>query len=148
MNNTINALRAENENLKAENARLAANQGDPDALARANAKIAQLENELDACRASKGAEVSDSDVLVYFDFDSAKLSNEATAALDAIPAGSNVSIKAYASPEGRPDYNKKLSQRRANAVKKYLEGRNVTVSNAEGLGVDGPTSQRLAIVSK
>ena len=58
-----------------------------------------------------------------------------------------VKVVAYASPEGTESYNKKLSQRRANAVADYLRAKGVTVTEVYGAGVNGNTSNRIAIVT-
>ncbi|MBQ2060998.1 MAG: OmpA family protein, partial [Prevotella sp.] len=64
-----------------------------------------------------------------------------------IAAGKHVEIVGTASPEGSAEKNQILSQDRANAVKSYLEGRGVIVDSAVGKGVQGTTSNRLAIVT-
>lgn len=74
------------------------------------------------------------------------LDDAAKAELDQIAEGTEVAVVATASPEGSKLRNKVLSQKRADAVKEYLEGRKVKVVSAEGLGVTGPTSNRVAIV--
>ena len=52
------------------------------------------------------------------------------------------------SSEGSTEYNKELSQRRADAVKAYLEGRGARVESAVGHGVQfGATTGRIAVVS-
>ena len=58
-----------------------------------------------------------------------------------------VCVIATASPEGTAEYNKALSQRRADVVKAYLEARGVTVEKAEGLGVQGDASGRVSVVT-
>lgn len=83
--------------------------------------------------------------IVLFAFDSAELTDEAKAVLDSV-AG-KVSVVAYASPEGSDKYNTDLSHRRAEAVKTYLINRGITVISAEGKGVTGKASNRIAIVS-
>jgi len=83
--------------------------------------------------------------VVYFAFDSAELSDEAKAELNNI--NGSVSIEAYASPEGNSNYNKELSQRRADAVARYLTARGVTIRNAVGYGVKDETSNRIVIVN-
>ena len=60
----------------------------------------------------------------------------------------NVEIQAYASPEGTAAYNQKLSERRAAAVRDFLTNNtNVNVVSAEGRGVNGAESARVAIVT-
>lgn len=83
--------------------------------------------------------------VVYFSKNSDVLTDAAKTVLDKI--NGTVKISAYASPEGTDAYNKALSQRRADAVKSYLEGRGVTVTDATGYGVDGEASNRVAVVA-
>lgn len=83
-------------------------------------------------------------VYVMFAKNSAELSDNAKATLDAITG--TVTISATASPEGTADYNLALSQRRADAVKAYLEAKGVKVTEAVGRGVLGDDSNRVAIV--
>ena len=90
------------------------------------------------------AEVS-ADTYVFFAFDSDVLTDDAKAVLDQVTG--TVEVVAYASPEGSEQYNKELSQRRADVVKAYLESRGVKVNKAEGLGVNGKASNRVAIVA-
>lgn len=83
--------------------------------------------------------------IVAFAQGSAELSNDAKATLDAIKG--SVKIKAYASPEGGKKRNDALSEERADVIKSYLENNGVRVLSAEGLGVNGKTSNRIAIVT-
>lgn len=86
------------------------------------------------------------DFVVMFAQNSDVLTDDAKKVLDAVKEGSNVKVTATASPEGGDEYNKILSQKRANVVKEYLEGRGVQVLEADGLGVVGEASNRVAIV--
>ena len=88
------------------------------------------------------------DNLVFVTFAQGKydLTNEAKNALDAVKSGRHVQIIGTASPEGPKDLNDRLSQNRANVVAKYLQGRGVVVDEAKGQGVQGVTSNRLAVV--
>jgi outer membrane protein OmpA-like peptidoglycan-associated protein len=72
---------------------------------------------------------------VKFAFNSAELTDEAKAVLDEIAAGTEVDLSGFASPEGNGAYNDKLSQKRADAVAKYLESKGVKVKSALGKGV-------------
>ena len=72
---------------------------------------------------------------VKFAFNSAKLTDDAKAELDKVPAGAEVSLEGFASPEGNAKYNQKLSQKRADAVAKYLTDKGVKVKSAVGKGV-------------
>ena len=88
------------------------------------------------------------DTYVFFAFDSAELDDRAKAELDKIGQNGVYDIVAFASNEGNKEYNKALSQRRADAVKKYLEDRGCKINSAEGKGVVfGPTTGRVAIVT-
>ena len=74
------------------------------------------------------------------------ISEDAKVDLNSIKAGSHVQIIGTASPEGNAEWNQKLSMNRANAVAAYLESRGVIIDAIEGRGVEGKTSNRLAIV--
>ena len=67
-------------------------------------------------------------------------------ALNKIKSGSHVEIVGTASPEGSKELNDRLSQARADAVASYLKTRGVIVDSASGKGVQGVTSNRLAVV--
>lgn len=68
---------------------------------------------------------------VYFDFDRYVIKPEYTALLDAHAAylranpSSSVIIQGHTDERGTPEYNIALGERRANAVKAYLQGRGV-----------------------
>ncbi len=88
------------------------------------------------------------DNLYFVTFQQGKsiLVKDAKAALDNIAAGSHVEIVGTASPEGSKELNDRLSQARADVVAKYLQDRGVIVDSATGKGVQGVTSNRLAVV--
>ena len=91
---------------------------------------------------------ANTDTYVFFAFDSAELDSRAKEQLDKLGQNGVYVIDAYASSEGNTEYNKVLSQRRADAVKKYLEGRGCKVDTTTGHGVVfGPTTGRIAIVT-
>jgi len=71
-------------------------------------------------------------VVVYFDFDSAKLKEREKKKL--LGVDGKVRIEGFASPEGPERYNLKLSERRAQSVAKFLQGRGVEVLSIKGLG--------------
>lgn len=83
--------------------------------------------------------------VVTFPVNSAEISN--TAELDGIKAGSNVEVVAYASPEGKLKANQRLSQKRAEAVAKYLHDKGVNVTGIVAKGADSSHSNRIAIVT-
>lgn len=85
------------------------------------------------------------DTFVFFRQNSDILTAEAREKLKTVKG--TVCVTATASPEGDANYNKRLSQRRANAVKEFLESHGVTVESAEGLGVVNNESGRVAIVT-
>ena len=83
---------------------------------------------------------------VFFAKNSSILTEQAKETLKSINAVA-VSIKAYASPEGDAAYNKRLSERRAAAVQDFLTNNTtVKVTSAEGCGVSGAESARVAII--
>jgi len=85
---------------------------------------------------------------VYFGYDSAELDARAKETLDKLGENGIYVVKAYASSEGSTEYNKALSQRRADAVKAYLEERGCRVESATGYGVlFGTTTGRVAVVT-
>ena len=84
---------------------------------------------------------------VFFAFNSAELDARAKETLDKFGQNGVYVIDAYASSEGNTEYNKVLSQRRADAVKKYLEDRGCKVDSAVGHGVQfGTTTGRVAVI--
>lgn len=85
-------------------------------------------------------------VFVTFAQGKSELTADARAALNNIKEGRHVQIVGTASPEGNPELNQKLSQARADAVAQYLLTRGVAVDEATGKGVQGTTSNRLAVV--
>ena len=94
---------------------------------------------------AKEVNVSD---LVFVTFAQGKsaLTKDAKKALDNIASGKHVAITGTASPEGSKAINDRLSQERANRVAEYLKSKGVNVDKAEGKGVQGNTSNRLAVV--
>ena len=86
--------------------------------------------------------------LVFVTFAQGKsvLTNDAKAALDNIKEGVHVQVVGTASPEGSKEINDRISQARADVVANYLKGRGVNVDEATGKGVQGTTSNRLAVV--
>jgi len=84
---------------------------------------------------------------VYFALNSDELDARAKETLDKLGQNGVYAVDAYASSEGSTEYNLALSQRRADAVKAYLEGRGARVDSAVGHGVQfGTTTGRVAIV--
>ena len=88
------------------------------------------------------------DTYVFLAFDSDELDARAKAELDKLGQNGIYRVDAYASNEGGAEYNMELSQRRADAVKAYLEERGCKVDAAEGHGIAfGITTGRVAIVT-
>lgn len=83
--------------------------------------------------------------VVTFPVNSAEIGN--TSELDGIKSGSNVEIVAYASPEGKSSVNQQLSQKRADAVAKYLQNKGVNVTRIIAKGADSNHANRIAIVT-
>ncbi|AXV48597.1 OmpA family protein [Prevotella denticola] len=86
--------------------------------------------------------------LVFVTFAQGKyaLTNDAKSALNNVKEGSHVQVVGTASPEGSKEINDRLSQARADVVANYLKARGVNVDEATGKGVQGTTSNRLAVV--
>ena len=95
----------------------------------------------------KVKELSVSDlVFVTFAQGKSNLTREAKAALNNVKEGSHVQVVGTASPEGSKEINDRLSQARADVVANYLKSRGVNIDDATGEGVQGVTSNRLAVV--
>jgi peptidoglycan-associated lipoprotein len=103
-----------------------------DSLAAAQRRAAELAraNALAAARAALAAPV-------YFDFEKAELTAQATAALDAkVPllnanAGVRIRIAGNCDARGSDEYNLALGQRRAAAAKRYLSDHGVDASRID-----------------
>lgn len=85
--------------------------------------------------------------VVMFAKGSSELIESSIDILNSIPTDKKVKIVATASPEGTPEFNNTLSKMRANAVRQYLTARGVKVTEAVGIGVQGDSSNRVAIVT-
>ena len=95
----------------------------------------------------KVKELSVSDlVFVTFAQGKSNLTREAKVALNNVKEGSHVQVVGTASPEGSKEINDRLSQARADVVANYLKSRGVNIDDATGKGVQGVTSNRLAVV--
>ena len=121
-------------------------------IARLNEELAQKPKEVEVVKYvdrivnnNYNGTVVKGDTYVQFAKNSAELDATAKTTLDKVSG--TVKVVAYASPEGTESYNKKLSQRRANAVADYLRAKGITVTEAYGAGVNGDTSNRIAIVT-
>jgi OOP family OmpA-OmpF porin len=86
------------------------------------------------------------DYLVYFDFDSSDIRADSAAILDRVSGVikdfdmSRVSLVGHADRAGASTYNQRLSERRAQSVRAYLEALGISSSliAATGLGEDDP----------
>ena len=83
--------------------------------------------------------------MVCFAKNSAALTDEAKEILDNVVGP--VSITATASPEGTAEYNKALSEERAQVVSEYLTNKGITVTSTKGLGVVNDASNRIATIT-
>ena len=88
------------------------------------------------------------EVVVLFAQNSAELTSDAKAKLDAIKGMVTIEgIEGTASPEGTEDFNQTLSEKRAQAVADYLANRGIQVKTApKGVGVQGDASNRTVVV--
>jgi outer membrane protein OmpA-like peptidoglycan-associated protein len=120
---------------------------------RLNSELAKKPTEVEVIKyvdrvVNNNASVNATDVYVFFAFDSAELDNRAKTELDKLGENGIYDIVAFASNEGTAEYNKALSQRRADAVKAYLEGRGCKINSVVGKGVAfGITTGRVAVVT-
>jgi outer membrane protein OmpA-like peptidoglycan-associated protein len=97
-------------------------------------------------RVNEGIKVTLSENMVNFDFDSSNLTTSAKTNLDKLAQiltnnpDTNINIYGYTDNVGKADYNQKLSERRANSVKAYLQSKNIDGSrlNAMGMGATNP----------
>jgi hypothetical protein len=78
---------------------------------------------------------------ILFDFDRADLDAEDLSLLDSVPPKLKVRIEGYTCRLGGEDYNRNLSDRRAEVVAAVLEKRGVTVVLQEGRGECCPVSE-------
>ena len=83
--------------------------------------------------------------VVTFEANSYQIANSSE--LAGIPAGAQVEVVAYASPDGNPQANEVLSQKRADAVADYLKSKGVNVVRTEAKGADTSHANRIAIVT-
>lgn len=74
------------------------------------------------------------------------LTNDAKNILNNIPSEVSVDVYGFASPEGSPEFNNDLSERRAINTAMYLRMRGVTVNSLKGYGAVSDESQRIVII--
>ena len=85
---------------------------------------------------SGGAVVSETDTVLYFDFDLSSLTPQARAALNRIAAAlrestGDIRVEGHADERGTREYNIALAERRANAVADFLMLQGVSASRIE-----------------
>lgn len=91
---------------------------------------------------------------VYFDFDKADLTKNATVRLDSLISNKKVAsldIYGHCDQLGSKEYNYKLSERRADAVRDYLISKGVEaaiIKTIKGFGEDQPLIDRLDEMSR
>lgn len=97
------------------------------------------------------ADASQDAQVVYFDFDSTDLSDEAKDKLRDLvqshedgSAPGQLVIKGYTDSTGPDEYNQDLAQRRADAVKEFLEEEGLDSQNLQVQAVGEPDDQNLA----
>lgn len=81
-------------------------------------------------------------LLIQFDFDSARIRPESRDALSNLAAAlksedllrSRFAVEGHTDAKGNPDYNRRLSQQRADAVRDFLVGHGVAVERLVPLG--------------
>jgi outer membrane protein OmpA-like peptidoglycan-associated protein len=135
--------RLADEAAAAQAARAAA---EKDTLALRDRLREQLNTILQTRDTARGLIVSLSDVL--FDFDQASLKPGAREKLAKVSGillaypTLHMNIEGHTDSVGSDDYNLKLSQRRADAVRDYLTSNGISVANVQaiGLGKDGPVA--------
>ena len=102
-------------------------------------QIASLRTDLDSLRSQFGAKITaletglQFDMPVHFAFDDATVRDEDRPALDRFAKiaqkyypGSMITVEGFADPAGSRSYNVKLSERRAEAVKAYLQSQGLS----------------------
>lgn len=117
-----------------------------------NTKINLLQEELDKKpkvieveKVIEKEKVYQPEYYIFFAKNDATLGMEAIEILNKISTD-EVEILGFASPEGDSDHNIKLSQERADNVAEFLKKKNIKIKSSVGLGVQGNSSNRVAIV--
>ncbi|UZT97455.1 OmpA family protein [Chryseobacterium fluminis] len=99
-------------------------------------------------RVGDGIKITLNESIVNFDFDSSNLRAASITNLDKLAGvlannpDTNINIYGHTDSKGADDYNMKLSERRANAVKSYLAGKGIASSRlfAKGEGESMPVA--------
>jgi outer membrane protein OmpA-like peptidoglycan-associated protein len=135
----VGAMNAEINRLAAENGKLRNDLANKPVATAAVAQAVKTEP-----KAVKEVQYVEGTYIVNFAKNSYELDADAKKVLDSV--GGTVDILGYASPDGSAEYNKELSQKRADAAAEYLKARGVKVNSAVGKGVVGKASNRIVIV--
>jgi peptidoglycan-associated lipoprotein len=130
----------------AQGAQFASQQGQ---LTQQAADLASLKTDLETLRTEFGAKISEVAegmkfaLPVHFAYDDATVRTEDGPALDRFASvvqkhypGAKVTVEGFADPAGTKQYNLALSQRRADAVREYINGKGIdpTLVSAVGYG--------------
>lgn len=128
----------------AQAAQLASQQGQ---LTQQAADLASLKSDLAALRTEFGAKISEVAegmkfaLPVHFAYDDATVRTEDGPALDRFASvvqkhypGAKVTVEGFADPAGTKQYNLALSQRRADAVREYINGKGIDPSLVSAVG--------------
>ena len=111
------------------------------------AQVKYIERENTQTNQMAVAQTCENIIVVTFAQGKSELTEEAKEALSKVKEGAHVQVIGTASPEGKPETNQKLSQARADTVSDFLKARcGAFVDESVGKGVQGTTSNRLAIV--
>ena len=126
--------------------------GKDDEIAAKNREIADLKKQLEDCQNKECATSNNLQPVVIFRQGKSTIDRAQYASIELIAKymkdnqDAKVEIKGYASPEGSAKFNQKLSQARANAVKKALVKRyNISADRieAKGMGATNKLSERV-----
>lgn len=122
-----------------------------------NSKIQKISDDLQALSAKEPAVLNTSFQNIEFEFGSEKIDVSAYKTLDQLAdiliqnsASVKLSVAGYTDYIGSAEYNKVLSVKRANAVKKYLLAKNVPSSRISiaGYGEDNPIAPNTSVVGR
>lgn len=145
---TRGQLRRTEAALDAERAeRIAAQEQLSQQLDAVSADVEALRQDLENLRTEFGAQITSLEgdlqfaLPVHFDFDKAEIKQDDFAALDRFAdvvqrhyAGSHLTVEGFADPAGSAEYNRRLSERRADAVQEYLLQRGLSQRQLRTVG--------------
>lgn len=107
----------------------------------ADGRVTELKTEVDRKFEMLGNYSEMTKQSVFFGFDKSVLAKESTAKLDELVAKLGtaklyvIEVTGYTDPTGSKDYNTDLSQKRAEAVVRYLANKNIPIRNIHVLGL-------------